>query len=105
MLRKYTTTHRQSPWKLLAGVLFIALVVLGGCITVTHAHAQESASHPDCGLCVASHLAVQIAAAPPVIVLAPGFTDVEASQPIARPNSVPQFALFSRPPPTGSHRS
>ena len=34
MLRQYPTMHKQSPWKLLVGVLCIALVVLGPMMTL-----------------------------------------------------------------------
>jgi hypothetical protein len=105
MLGKYTTSHMRSPWRLLLGVLCISLIVLGGTLSVTHTHAREDVSHADCGLCVAAHMAVDVAAVPAELFVFHVFTEVEAPRPVTRLPFVPEFALFSRPPPASAHLS
>jgi hypothetical protein len=83
----------------------MALIVFAGTLSVTHHHQHESASHPDCGLCITAHMAVQAASPAPTVLTTPVFTEVESSDPIARPRTVTLFALFSRPPPADSNRS
>jgi hypothetical protein len=86
-------------------VLCIWLVLLGGVLSAAHTHAQGDVSHADCGLCVAAHMAVQVAAPPPQIVVVQVFTEVEAFRPVARLQFIPQFDLYSRPPPANLDRS
>jgi quinol-cytochrome oxidoreductase complex cytochrome b subunit len=100
MLGKYTTSLRRTPWRIFLGVLCIALIMVGGVVSATHTHSQRETSHQDCGLCVTAHMAVQIAVTVTQVCVAHQvFTRVEASNPVARPQFAPQFALFSRPPP------
>jgi hypothetical protein len=99
MLGKTTTSHMRSPGRVLLGVLCIALVMIGGIVSVTHTHSQRETTHQDCGLCVTAHMAVQIAVTVTQVCVAQVFTRVEASRPVAAHDFTPQFALFSRPPP------
>jgi hypothetical protein len=105
MVGKYTKSHTRSPWRVLLGVLCIALIMVGGIISATHSHSRGEASHQDCGLCVTAHMAVQVAVTVTQVCVAQVFTRVEASSPIASPQFTPQFALFSRPPPADLNRS
>ncbi len=102
MIRKYTTTHMQSPWKIVIGLLCIALVLLGGTLSVVHSHNQGSVSRADCGLCVTAHLTIQLTAAPPQIPASEVYSKVEAALPVARPRTLSRFALFTRPPPANA---
>ncbi len=95
----------RTPWRIVVGVLCIALIMLGGIVSVTHSHAQGESSHQDCGLCVTAHMAVQVAVTVTQVCVAQVFTRVETSSPIAQPQFTPQFALFSLPPPAGLNRS
>jgi quinol-cytochrome oxidoreductase complex cytochrome b subunit len=99
MLDKYATSQMRSPWRVLLGVLCIALIMVGGVVAATHTHSQGEISHQDCGLCVTAHMAVQVAVTVTQVCVAQVFTRVEASRPVASHDFIPQFALFSRPPP------
>jgi hypothetical protein len=79
--------------------------MLGGVVSATHTHSQGDVTHQDCGLCVTAHMAVQVAVTVTQVVTAQVFTRVEASRPVAQLQFIPQFALFSRPPPAHSDRS
>jgi hypothetical protein len=105
MLGKYATSQMRSPWRVLLGVLCIALIVVGGIVAVTHTHSQREISHQDCSLCVTAHMAVQVAVTVTQVCVAQVFTRVEASRPVASHDFIPQFALFSRPPPAGLNRA
>ena len=87
------------------GVLCISLVMLGGVLSAAHTHSAGDVSHLDCGLCITAHMAVQAAAPAPQILLLQVFAAVEASRPVDRPQFIPQFALYSRPPPADLNRS
>lgn len=91
-----------SPWKSLLGVLCMALVLIGGTLSVTHSHAHDVDQHGTCGLCVSAHMAVDLTAPAPQIVLIQVFTELEPATPVVRPQSAPHFALFSRPPPASA---
>jgi hypothetical protein len=99
MTGKTTLSRPRSPWRILLGVLCIALIMVGGVVAATHTHSQREISHQDCGLCVTAHMAVQIAVTVTQVCVAQVFTRVEASHPVASHDFTPQFALFSRPPP------
>jgi len=99
MLGKITTSPRQSSWRILLAVLCIALIMVGGVVSATHTHSQREISYQDCGLCVTAHMAVQVAVAVTQVCVAQVFTRVEALRPGASHDFIPQFALFSRPPP------
>jgi len=105
MLGKFTTSHMRSSWRVLLSVLCISLIMLGGVLSATHTHSQGEISHQDCGLCVTAHMAIQVAVSVTQVCVAQVFTRVEASQPVARTQFIPQFALFSRPPPADWNRS
>jgi hypothetical protein len=95
----------RSPGRVLLGVFCIALIMLGGVVSATHTHSQQEISHQDCGLCVTAHMAVQVAVTVTQVCVMQVFTRVEVSRPVARAQYIPQFALFSRPPPSGLNRS
>jgi hypothetical protein len=96
--------HTRPPWRLLLGVLCISLILVAGILSVTHTH-SDGRVHSDCGLCVTAHASVHVSAPPPQILISHVYIEIEASRPVARPQSAPQFALFSRPPPADSNRS
>ncbi|MDR3749049.1 MAG: hypothetical protein P4M04_12995 [Acidobacteriota bacterium] len=81
------------------------LIMVGGVVAATHTHSQREITHQDCGLCVTAHMAVQVAVTVTQVCVAQVFTRVEASRPVASHDFIPQFALFSRPPPAGLNRS
>ena len=95
----------RSPWRLLLGVLCIALIMFSGTIAVTHGHLHDSALHADCGLCVAVHASARIESGAPILLATPVFTHLEPTPPAVLPRSVVQSAHYSRPPPAGSPRS
>jgi len=99
MMGKYTTSQLRSPWRVLLGVLCISLIMVAGVVAAAHTHSQHEITHSDCSLCVTAHVAVQIAVTVTPICIAQVFTRVEASSPVARAQFIPQYALFSRPPP------
>jgi hypothetical protein len=100
MLGKYTASSMRSRWRILLGVVCIALIMVGGLVSVTHTHSQREITHQDCGLCVTAHMAIQVAVTVTQVCVAQVFTRVETSRPVASHDFIPQFALFSRPPPT-----
>jgi hypothetical protein len=95
----------RSPWRVLLGVLCIALVLVGGILAATHTHAKEDVSHQDCSLCVTAHMTAQVAVSVTQVLIAQVFTRIEASRPVDQPQFIPQFALYSRPPPADLNRS
>ena len=99
MSGKTTISRPRSPWRVLLGVLCIALIMVGGVVSASHTHSQHETNHQDCGLCATAHMAVQIAVTVTQVCVAQVFTRVEASRPLASHDFTPQFALFSRPPP------
>ena len=99
MFGKLPARHIPHSWKLFLGLLCVALVVLSGTLSVTHAHAQGDITHADCGLCVAVHMAAQLVSPAPLPPVARVFTCVEASRPIYRPQAHFASNLFTRPPP------
>ncbi len=105
MLGKSTMSRTRSRWRILLGVLCVSLIMLGGVVSATHTHSQGEISHQDCGLCVTAHMAIQVAVSVTHVCVAQVFTRVESSQPVARTQFIPQFALFSRPPPACLDRS
>jgi hypothetical protein len=79
--------------------------MVGGLVAATHTHSQQEPTHQDCSLCVTAHMAVQVAVTVTQVCVAQVFTRIETSLPVASRNFIPQFALFSRPPPAGLNRS
>jgi len=99
MYRRQPKNAKVTQWRLILGLLCIALVIFGVTVSLAHGHEQESVSHADCGLCAATHVAVQLSAAPALVPVAQVFTRVEIYIPAARPRNLARFALFTRPPP------
>lgn len=86
-------------WRAAVAVLCAVLVVLAGAVHVAHCHAVTTASHADCSLCVAAHIALQapqtpVQAAPSAVVTAVELAPVQVGR-----TAVRSFALFTRPPP------
>jgi len=99
MYMKGTTVRGRRSWRLLLGVLYIGLVILGGTLSVTHSHSEGGAVHADCSLCVTAHIAVQLVAAYLVVDVARVYTAVHVSPASAPSQDISPFALFTRPPP------
>jgi hypothetical protein len=99
LARISSSTLKRSPWKISLVVLCIALLTVGGVLAATHTHTHSDASHQDCGLCVTAHMAVQVAAAVTYVFVFAVFARIEVACDLVAHESVPQFALFSRPPP------
>lgn len=92
---------RAKHWRLILGLLCVALVVLAGTLSVSHGH-EDGIAHADCGLCATAHVTVQQAATLTLGPVAPVFTRVEVSLPAARPRKLARFALYTRPPPANA---
>jgi len=101
MYREQTTT-RASRWRLILGLLCVALVVLAGTLSVSHGH-DDGIPHADCGLCATAHVTVQVASTLTLGPVAQVFTRVNASLPEIRPRTLFRSELFTRPPPAGAH--
>jgi len=104
MLSKYTDPRMRSPWKLLLGMLCIALILVCGTLSVTHAHA-DGRTHADCSLCITAHTVVQASATPAQVFAPHAFTEIEVVCLSFQPQVSSDFSLFSRPPPADSLRS
>ena len=101
MMGRYSqTVPAMTPWKMLVALLCVMLVVIGATVQVAHTHADGTADHADCSLCVAAHVGLQVSPTP---IVAPAVTAVvariEAFPPAALRSAVYTFALFTRPPP------
>lgn len=105
MLSSSTQPRLRSPWKVFLGFLCISLLLVGGFVSATHNHVADTSSHQDCGLCVSAHMAIQVATSVTQIFVCGVFTRVESANPLPRRQFLPQFALFSRPPPADSNLS
>jgi hypothetical protein len=91
--------RRGCGWRAAVAVLCAFLVVLAGAVQVAHSHPVATASHADCSLCVAAHIALQAPqspaqAAPLAVATAVELTPVQVGR-----TAVGSFALFTRPPP------
>src|ERR1700688_1094563 len=105
MLRHQTPKSRSSL-RLLLGVLCIGLVLLGAILSTTHTHAQGSALHADCSLCVVAHSGVQISEVFLPLPVPQVFATVDFPFPPDGPaKELPRSALFTRPPPADAHLS
>lgn len=100
-----TSSRTRTALRVLLGVLCISLLMVGSVVAAAHSHTDGEVPHPNCGLCVTAHMAVQVAVTVTQVCVAQVFTRVEASTPVASFQFTPQFALFSRPPPSGLNRS
>jgi hypothetical protein len=98
--------QQRSPLRLLLGVLCIGLVLLGAMLSTTHTHAQGSALHGDCSLCVVAHSGVQISVVVAQLPVTQVFVTVDFAFPSDAPaKELPRSALFTRPPPADAHLS
>jgi len=86
-------------------MLCVALVLLSGTLSVTHSHEHSLDTHGTCGLCATAHAVAQVAESPAQVLVNLVFIEIEAATPVARPQTVPHFALFCRPPPVSVHLS
>jgi len=102
VIRLGKKSQRQTPWRVLLGLLCLALVVLGSTIQVAHTHAGGDLSHADCSLCLTAHVVAQVVSNPVPIPAALVVASVEESLPESRPATLSVFALFTRPPPAVS---
>ena len=105
MSRQRSASRRDTPWRLLLGILCIGLILLGGTISVAHSHSDGDVSHADCALCVAVHITVHSTVAPVIIPVAHVFATVHVAIPPARPQTLSNFALYTRPPPANANLS
>jgi hypothetical protein len=96
---KHPSRSANSSWRLLLALLCVLLVVVAGTAQVAHNHADGSATHADCSLCAAAHVALEVvqtpAPAPPVTIVAVP----EALPQSDTTSALSTFALFTRPPP------
>lgn len=95
-------SQRKTPWRLILGLLCLALVVLGSTVQVAHSHPGGDISHADCSLCLTAHVVAQVVSNPIPIPAALVVAAVEEALPDARPVTFSVFALFTRPPPVVS---
>ena len=99
MIRKLPNLSVGSRWRLLVGLLCLALVVACGTIQVIHAHVSGDVSDPTCSLCATAHVVMQIAVPMYAPVAARVVSLVEVVAPAGRARGLSVFALFTRPPP------
>ena len=102
-MRKFLLNREtRLNWRLLLGVMCVALVVFAATIQVEHFHQPSQLSHGDCALCLSAHLTVAPAIAH--VLIAPVITQVEqvtSAHPTRRFRFV-AFSLSNRPPPADS---
>jgi hypothetical protein len=103
MVRVQRKNLGATRWRLICGLLCVALLVFAGTLSVAHGHNDGAIDHADCGLCATAHVTVQLVAALPDAPSTLVFTKVEAILPAARPRTLSRFALFTRPPPADAH--
>jgi hypothetical protein len=94
-----TRAPMPSPWRVFLGILCIALVLLGGIVSLTHTHPVADPSHTDCSLCVTSHSVGHTTASPVLLSHVQLLTTTVAALPLPRARTLSRFALFTRPPP------
>jgi hypothetical protein len=105
MVRVQRENAGAARWRLLCGLLCVALLLFAGTLSVVHGHNDGTMDHADCSLCATAHVTVQLVAAVPDAPVTMVFAKVEASLPAARPRTLSRFALFTRPPPAETHLS
>jgi hypothetical protein len=93
---------RASRWRLIVGLRCVALIVLGGTLSVAHGH-DDGITHADCGLCATAHVTVQVASTLTLGPVTQVFTRVDTSLPEIRPRTLFRSELFTRPPPAGAY--
>jgi hypothetical protein len=102
----FPTPHMRSPWRLFLGTLCVLLVLLGGAISATHSHANDSIAHGDCGLCAVAHTTAKAGTPFVPVVVALVFVRLETVPAVSRPRTtLSDFALYTRPPPAVAHLS
>lgn len=99
MILQSLKSHRPTPWRLLLGLLCLALVVLGSTAQAAHSHPGGDISHSDCSLCATAHVVAQVVGNPVPLPATLVVAVVEEMRPQARRTPAPIFALFTRPPP------
>ena|SRR5258708_6810818 len=105
-MSRHQTPKTRSPLRLLLGVLCIGLVLLGLALSASHTHAQGSAQHADCSLCVVAHSGIQISEVVAPLQVAQDFATVDFAFPSDAPaKELPRSALFTRPPPVDAYLS
>jgi hypothetical protein len=92
-------SNANANWKILLGILCIALVVIGGTIHVAHFHAPGAAPDPGCALCATAHVAISPAAPIVLPVRVQLVAAILADLQPARPRRFVVFSLYIRPPP------
>jgi hypothetical protein len=103
MARVQRRIFAATRFRLILGLLCVALLVFAGTLSVAHGHNDRAIDHPDCSLCATAHVTVQLVATLPAAPATLVFTRVEATLPPARPRTLSRFALFTRPPPASTH--
>jgi hypothetical protein len=105
-LARPTNRPVHGSWlRSFVAVLCISLVLVGGMLSVTHSHKARGESHPDCGLCVVAHTAIQTGTPAPQVVVIQVFTRIEVSPQTPDLPSISIDPLFSRPPPSDLNRA
>jgi hypothetical protein len=99
MFRREPNSQAPNRWKILLGILCIALVCAVGTIELTHTHAQANVSSAGCSLCATAHVVVASDAPPLAAPALRVVAAVVARLQAVRPRTLSQFALFTRPPP------
>ncbi len=102
MIRRYPKLQDRSTWRLLLGLLCLALVIVGSTVQVAHTHPGGDISHADCSLCATAHVVVQVASEPVPLLAVLVVTPVSSFVLKPRPTAISVFALFTRPPPAVS---
>ena len=95
----------RSWLRVSVAVLCISLMLLGGMLSVTHSHQRVGVSHPDCGLCVVAHSAIETGTPAPQVFVFQVFTRVDAAPESPILPSIELDPLFSRPPPADLNRA
>lgn len=94
--------HRRCCWRAAVAVLCAFLVVLAGAVQVAHSHVLDTASHADCSLCLAAHIALHAPHTPAQAAPSAVVTRVEFVPVLVAKTAVSSFALFTRPPPASA---
>lgn len=90
----------------LVAVLCLCLLLIGGMLSATHVHSQLGPIHPDCGLCVVAHTAIQAGTPAPQVAVIQVFARLETLPKTVVPPALGVDApLFSRPPPVDLDRA
>ncbi len=92
----------KMRWRLLVGLLCVALLILAGTLSVAHGH-EDGINHADCGLCATAHVSVQMAVSPDLLFVAQVRERFEPRTLEVPPKPLYRFSLFTRPPPADAH--